>query len=208
MAKNPLKELDQAIFNQIDEIKSHHNYEKVKELLAQVDEEYKEPLKIISTLLFFLIPTLIIVIFLGINSTIKSELAIRKDIIKHAGQILGNKDMISKSSRGILSPTSIENFNTFNSKVSSTLSSAGIDLGKIQVSDFQSKKLSPTIVKSHAKIRISDITTKQLADVIKSLTTRAKMKVSTVSFKRNNRKKLITGTMTLNHFGKKSTSEN
>ena len=207
MKQNPVKQLDEAIFVKIDELKSNPNYEKVKEGLGQIDEEYKEPLKIISTLLFFMVPTIVLLIFISINNSAKTGIQVKKDIIRYAGEILGNQEMIQKTSRGALAPTAITSFSAFNSQVGQVISSTGVDLGKIQLSDFQTEDISNTVTKSMAMVRLNEITTSQLGSIINSLVVRKRMKISTLSFKRDNKKKLITGTMTLNHFGKRADEE-
>lgn len=204
MKQNPVKQLDEAIFVKIDELKSNPNYEKVKEGLGQIDEDLKEPLKIVSTLLFFLVPAIILFIFISINNSAKNDIKVKKDIIRYAGEILGNQEMIQKTSRGALAPSAITSFSAFNGQVGQVISSVGIDLGKVQLSDFQTDDISNTVTKSMAMVRLNEITTSQLGSIINSLVVRKRMKISTLSFKRDKKKKLITGTMTLNHFGKRA----
>ena len=207
MKNNPIKQLYHVIFQKIDEAKSHPNYEKFKDLLGQIDEEYKEPAKIISTLLFFCIPLIIIFIFLGINNSLRSDIQVKKDIIKYAGEILGNNEMVEKTSKGVLATAAITSFSALNSQVGQVASSAGIDLSKIKLNDFQNESISQTVTKAQAQILLTDITTTQLGSFINNLTVRQKMKISAISFKRDNTKKLITGTLTINHFGKNAQTE-
>lgn len=202
MADNPVKKLDQAIFTQIDELKSHENYSKVQELLAQVDEDYKEPLKIVGTLLFFLIPAIVLMIFIGINKGIKNDIEVRQDILKMAGEILGNKDMVKKARNSVLANFPISSFNAFNTRVGQVVSRAGVDLSKIQMSDFNSDEIAGGVTKASIVIKVRDISSGQISDLFQGFLLKEKMKLLDVALKRDPIKKLVSGTFTLVHFGK------
>jgi hypothetical protein len=202
MADNPVQKLDKAIFDQIDELKGHENYSKVQEVLAQIDEEYKEPLKILSTLAFFLIPALIIVIFLGINKGLKSDIEERQEILTMAGEILGNRDMIKRARTSVLANFPISSFNAFNTRVGQVVNRAGVDLSKIQMSDFNSDEIAGGVTKASITIKVKDLSSGQISELFNGFLIKEKMKLLDVSLKRDSVKKLVSGTFSLVHFGK------
>ncbi|MGK0367663.1 MAG: hypothetical protein ACI9QD_000801 [Thermoproteota archaeon] len=207
MNDNPIKKVDELIFTQIDEMKAHTNYTKVQETIAMIEEEYKEPAKMVGTLFFLSIPLIVISMFYFSNSKIKKEIEIRKDLLKISGEILGNEKLILTAAKGAIATTGITNFSKFNNKITGVITRSRVDLSKVQVSNFKSKAIVEGIIKSEGMIKLQNITTQELATILKTLVQTNKMKIASLDFKRGRIKKLISGTMTVVHFGRESVEE-
>ncbi len=196
------KKSDLFLFNKVDELKKKPDYAKVQEFIGKIDDEFKEVAKIIATAAFLLLPFIFLFIFFLHNMGLHEDIAIRKEFINLANEIIASHKQIGSSSQRIISTSPIEGQGGFNSRISNILSSSGTDIEKIQVSNFLSEDIAGNIIRSEGDFRFTAMTTEELANLFIALVTREKMKVSTISVRKNMKTNLLNGTFRVVHFAK------
>src|SRR5690606_7596407 len=86
------------------------------------------------------------------------------------------------------------------SRLSNMLSTAGIDLSKIQVNNFASEMISDAIMKSEADFAFNSISTDELMNIFTAMIAREKFRIQSVDIKRNADSNLLQGKFHAIHF--------
>jgi hypothetical protein len=201
------RRIDQAIFDKIDKFKQTPNYNPIQDFYNSLEEEQQKLFKGIVILSIFILPLMALSMIWWQNGNYKEDLALRRNLISKANEIIGQSQSLQEITPQVFSGNPIDSESMMTSRLSSLLSSVGVDLSKIQVSDFSSDTISSNVLKSEAKFAFTNVPTDELVNIISAMMQREKFRVSSIEVKRNNDSNLLGGSFQAIHYSSFSPEE-
>jgi len=196
-----LKKIDLAVFEHIDKFKTTPSYVNLQDFYNGMDEEQQKVFKAFLLLAIFLLPT----IFLGLvywqNNNLKKDLLTRTALVSKANEIIGQKKSLRSISPGILSQNPIDGQEMMSSRISSILSTLGMDLGKIQIDNYTGELVSTGVMKSEADFKFTNISTDELMNIFINMIQREKFRIQNLSIVRNADTNFLNGEFHAIHLG-------
>lgn len=93
------------------------------------------------------------------------------------------------------------------SRLSNLLSTLGLDLSKIQVSNYAGEMISDTIMRSEADFAFSSVSTDELMNIFTAMISRERFRIQSVKIIRNAESNLLEGQFHAIHFSDAMTVE-
>lgn len=199
--------IDHLIFDKIDKFKLTPNYNPIQDFYNGLEEEQQKVFKGIVILLIFIVPTIILTTIWWQNDKLKNNLALRTSVISKANQIIGQSQGLQEITPRVFSANPIDGQSMMTSRLSSILSSTGIDLAKIQVSNFNSIKISSNVMKSDAKFSFNNVSTDELMNILMTMISREKFRISQIEIKRNSDTNMLQGNFQAIHYSSFSSND-
>lgn len=194
------KKIDHAIFEQIDKFKQTPNYTPINDFYNGLDEEQQKVVKAGIILSLFLIPAFAMMLLIWQNNSLKDELQTRIQMVSKANQIIGQSQGLQQISPTILSQNPIDGQSMMTSRVTGLFGSIGVDLNKVQVSEFSSSAISSNVMKSEADFAFSNLSTDELMNIFTGMIQREKFRIESVEIVRNSDTNLLQGKFHGIHF--------
>jgi hypothetical protein len=201
------KRIDTFFFEKIDQLKKTPNYNSFLDFYNGLEEETQKGIKALVVLLIFLFPVIFLSFFIWQNDKLKKDLSLRIQVLSKANQIIGQKKSLNQIKFNVLSQNPIDSDSMLTSKLSGLLTSTGVDMTKIKISDFQSEDVSSELYRTQSKLNFNSFSTDELMTLITTLIQREKFKVSDVSISRNASSNLLQGYVHLIHLSQISNTE-
>lgn len=187
------KKIDREIFDRLDKFKLTPGYNNLQDFYNGLEEEQQRLLKAIIILILFLLPISGLGIIAWQNNSLKEDLQTRIALVSKANEVLGHKQGLENVTPSVLSMNPIEGDSMMTSRLSNLVSASGLDLSKIQVSNFVSKLISDGIMRSEADFSFTNISTDELMNLFSAMITREKFKIQSVEIVRNADTNLLQG---------------
>lgn len=194
------KKIDHAIFEQIDKFKQTPNYTPINDFYNGLDEEQQKVVKVGIILGLFLIPAFAMMLLIWQNNSLKDELQTRIQMVSKANQIIGQSQGLQQITPTILSQNPIDGQSMMTSRVTGLFGSIGVDLNKVQVSEFSSSAISSNVMKSEADFAFSNLSTDELMNIFTGMIQREKFRIESVEIVRNSDTNLLQGKFHGIHF--------
>lgn len=194
------KKIDQAVFARIDKFKQTPNYNPIQDFYNGLEEEQQKIFKGIIILIIFLVPLTGLGLVWLQNNNFKQDLATRISIISKANEIIGQSQGLQEITPQVFSGNPIDSASMMTSRLSGLLSSAAVDLSKIQVNDFESVTISSHVVKAEANFAFNNLSTDELMNIFTTMISREKFRISSVEIKRNNDTNMLQGKFHALHY--------
>lgn len=194
------KKIDREIFERLDKFKLTPSYGNIQDFYNSMEEEQQRLFKGGVILALFLVPAILLAFLAWQNNSLKDDLSTRIALISKANEIIGQKQGIKRVSPGVLSENPIDGASMMSSRLSNLLSSIGMDLSKIQVSNYANEMISDTIMRAEADFAFNNVSTDELMNIFTSMITREKFRIQSVDIKRNAESNLLQGQFHAIHF--------
>lgn len=194
------KKIDREIFERIDKFKLTPSYNGLQDFYNGLEEEQQRLFKGAIIVVLFLIPLLLLGLLFWQNNALKEDLQTRIALVSKANEIIGQKKGLDQVSTNILSDNPIDGASMMTSRLSNLLSSAGMDLSKIQVSNYNNQMISDSIMRSEADFSFNNVSTDELMNVFTAMIAREKFRIQSVEIKRNAETNLLQGQFHAIHF--------
>jgi len=205
--KLPLfKKIDREVFSRIDKFKTTPGYNNIQDFFNGLEEEQQKVFKGAVILLIFLLPLLLISFLWWQNNNLKSEIDARISLIAKANEVVGLRQGLTNISPRILSENPIDGASMMTSRISNLLSSMGVDISKVQVSNYNGEMLGTSIMRSEADFAFNNFSTDELMNVFTSMIQREKFKIQSVDITRNAESNLLKGQFHAIHFSNAQTN--
>lgn len=201
------KKIDRGVFERIDKFKTTPSYNGIQDFYNGLEEEQQKVLKGVTILALILIPALLLGFLWWRNDAVKSDLQTRIALVEKANEIIGQNQGIREVSPRIVSDRPIDGDSMMSSRLSNLLATAGVDLSKIQVSNFQGNMITSTFMRSEADFAFTNLSTDELMNVFTSMIQREKFRIESVEIKRNANTNLLQGKFHAIHFSSAQTTE-
>jgi hypothetical protein len=195
------KKIDRGVFERLDKFKTSTSYSGIQDFYNGLEEEQQKFFKAVVILFIFIIPALFLGLVWWQNNRLKADLETRIDLISKANQIIGQRQGLREISPRVLSDAPIDGESMMSSRLSNLLSSASVDLSKIQVSNYSGDVTAGNIQRSEADFQFTNLSTDELMNVFIGMIQREKFRIQSVNIKRNGDTNLLQGTFHAIHFG-------
>lgn len=206
--KLPLfRRIDQAIFERIDKFKQTPNYNPIQDFYNSLEEEQQKVFKGLVILSIFLLPLMGLGMIWWQNNKFREDLALRRSLISKANEIIGQSQSLQEITPVVFSGNPIDSQSMMSSRLSTLLSGVGVDLSKIQVSEFDSSNISSSVLRSESKFAFTNMSTDELMNVLTAMIQREKFRVSSIDIKRSGENNLLQGTFQAIHYSTFSPNE-
>lgn len=201
------KKLDRELFERIDKFKQTPGYNNIQDFYNGLEEEQQKVFKAGIVLVLFLIPVLFIMFLYMQNNDLKADLETRMALISKANEIIGQRQSLRDVSPRVLSSNPIDGESMMTSRLSNLLSSQGIDLSKIQVSNYSGDMAGGTIMRSEADFKFTNLSTDELMNIFTVMIQREKFRIQSVEIKRNAETNMLQGQFHAIHFSNAQANE-
>lgn len=203
MAKFSLMEpIDKAIFQKIEDLQANRDAQKFLDSYSNLDEKTQEIVKALMALALFLIPLGTIAVFYGLNSSLKSELEAKRELLSVSQTIISEQAGIQGDQRRFLGSTYVGNMNDMQNLVANAIRLTGIEPSKVSVSNFDSIEQDGFITQASIDMKFTGLSNTEMFGLISSLSERQKVKFDEVSIKKNESTNLLEGIATLLYISK------
>jgi hypothetical protein len=192
--------IDREIFERLDKFKQTTNYHPIQDFYNSLEEEQQKVFKAICVALIILIPALMLSIVWWQNNKFKNDLALRTSIVSKSNEIIGQKESLQQIIPQAFSSNPIDDQSMMTSRLSTILSSMGIELAKIQVKEFSTKTISSNLMKSEADFSFNNLSTDELMNMFTSMIAREKFRISALDVLRNKDTNLLQGQFHAIHY--------
>ena len=122
---NIMRPIDNAILGKVEELQSIKEVQKVLDLYSNMDEKPQEVVKIALAAILFIIPAIVIFIFIGLNSSLKGELETKQELLTLSQNIVKQKAGLQNVKRDVLGRVFISNMGDMQGLVSGAATAAG-----------------------------------------------------------------------------------
>lgn len=200
MKNSIFKRLDTEVFQGLDKLKTHPNYQSFLDFYTNLEDEQQKLFKSGVLVAMILLPLLLVTVLFFQNQSLKSDYAQRVEIYKKANEILAKNQGVRDISSNIFSANPIDSAEMVISKISSALGPAGVDLNKIKVSNFTSNSISSSIINSQATFSFKDMSVNELMDTFMGLIRREKFRIESIQILRNENTNLLQGSFVGTHY--------
>tara|TARA_B100001971_G_scaffold61895_1_gene56849 strand:+ start:50364 stop:50999 length:636 start_codon:yes stop_codon:yes gene_type:complete len=196
-----MKPVDQWVYTKLDELSNNPEVSKFLDQYANLDEKVQDIIKNLLVLAIILLPTLFIMILWSFNSSLKSELAIKKETLTVAQEIVSKQAKLGTLKRRYFNTTAVKSQAELQSKISGALASSGIDSNKINLGGYQENLEGADIVESRVDLKFNKFSNEELFNLLASLNVRLKAKVEEISIKKNTTDNLLEGIIHVIYYG-------
>lgn len=198
------KRIDAFVFQKIDELQNHPEYQKVADTYSNLEENVQEIIKASLMILLTVIPLVVFLIFLSSNSSLKQDFAVKEDIINVANELIQKKAIITSEERKILGSSFINGEAALKNKITSLLSMSSVDTTKIKINNFDSQEVDGSITRVKSDIGFRDLSSQEIFAIFNSVTARGKMRVDEVSIRKSSSDNLLDGMLTVMYYSKEA----
>jgi hypothetical protein len=192
--------IDREIFERLDKFKQTTNYHPIQDFYNSLEEEQQKVFKAVCVALIILIPALMLSIVWWQNNKFKNDLALRTSIVSKSNEIIGQKESLQQIIPQAFSSNPIDDQSMMTSRLSTILSSMGIELAKIQVKEFSTKTITSNLMKSEADFSFNNLSTDELMNMFTSMIAREKFRISELDVLRNKDTNLLQGQFHAIHY--------
>ena len=144
-SKNVFIRIDEFIFQKLDLFKTDGSFQKINELLSNLDEEQKKVFAQVLTFTLILIPYLFVMVLWWGNHASKNRLEVKTQILEQISSLNSNRDALVYVSSNYVSPTAILGQEDLDNKIRNIISAANIDQSKVSVLNFNQVSTTSTI---------------------------------------------------------------
>lgn len=200
-----MKKVDDAIFQNVEKLKVYDQYQEFSENFNNWEENHQNIFKVSLVASIFVIPGLILLIFLSLNSSANNGLETKNEILKIASKISSQKNEVTKLSTKYLGQA-ISTKNMLQSQLKSNLGSMNIDPANIVIDKFDSFEEN-NLNKVDAHINFKGLSSQNLFSFLRLVTLKKKMRVDEINIEKNIQSNLLSGKIKIFHFSKLSGGE-
>ena len=197
-----MKKIDSTFFKKIDDLLLRPEVQKITDAYSQLEEKYQDVIKLIMAFSLIVVPVAIVGTFSLINSSLREELQMKEEIIQSANEIIQKESFLKREQKMILGNTTIETQEKLRQKVSNQMSQLGIDISKINVSNFESVDLNANIIQAQMDVKFDGLTNNQIFSALSSLVQKEKMRIDSFTVNKNTSTNLLDGIFTIYYFSK------
>lgn len=203
-SKNIFIKIDEFIFLKLDFFKTDASFQKMNELLINLDERQQKLFAQLLTFSLILIPYLFVITLWWGNHKAKMNLEVKSQILEQISTLNGNKEALGSVSSSYLAPMAILGTEDLDNKIRNLMSANNIEQSKVHVLNFSQISSTSSIAKIEALLSFQNFGTQDFSHFMRTLVEQEKFKVLRISLNKNKKTSLLNGEISLMHLGKNS----
>jgi hypothetical protein len=197
--KNFFLAIDQFIFKIIDQIKGDSSFQKLDDLLTNMNDDEQKITAQVFVFLLILVPYLFVFYFFFTNYSLKKEIELKKEIIASTSVLSGHKDELFTLSTQFLSPNPIANKNELEMRLDEIKVRTQIRPDKLSVIEFNLLSQTSTISKISAKLQFHSFGTQDFSNLLREMSDSERFKIMAIKLNKNMSTNLLDGTIEFKH---------
>lgn len=202
--KNIFIKIDEFIFSKLDILKSDSSFQKINDLLGNLEEDQQKILAQVVTFSLLIFPFIFVAILWWGNHNAKNRIEVKTQILEQISLLNGNRDALANVSSNYLAPLPIAGQEDLDNKIVNILSSANIDQQKVSVVNFNQLSTTSTLTKIEAVLSFKNFGTQDFSNFMRSLVETERFKILRINMIKNKSTNLLQGEVSLMHLGKNS----
>lgn len=202
--KNFFIKIDEFIFQKLDLFKIDGSFQKINELLSNLDEEKQKIFAQVLTFAFLFIPYIFVISLWWGNHSAKQRIEVKNQILEQISVLNGNRDALANVSSSYVSPTAISGKEDLDNKIRNIMSAASVEQSKVEIVNFTQISTSSSIAKIEAVLSFKNFGTQDFSNFMRSLVETERFKVMRINLVKNKTSNLLQGEVSLMHLGKNS----
>lgn len=203
-AKNIFIKIDEFIFQKIDLLRTDGSFQKVNEILGNLDEDQQKIYAQVLTFSLLIFPFIFVAILWWGNHSFKKRIEVKNQILEQISVLNGNHDALVNVSSNYLAPTAIGGQEDLDNKIRNIISSANIEQNKVNVLNFNQVSSTSNLSKVEAVLGFKNFGTQDFSNFMKALVEVEKFKVMRINLTKDKTSNLLQGEVSLLHLGKNS----
>ena len=196
------KLIDDAIFQQMDNLKNSDFSQNISQQMQQFTPEVQKVINQSINLSLFLIPIVIVIIMALSNLNSRSEANLKIEILELINTYSQKKAEVEVQGRFVISPRVFSKQSDFETQLKQTYSLSGIEQSKMKISGFKQDSSIQPLLKSQAKLRFSNLTMSNITSFILALLRDYKIKITSINIELQKDDHTLTGSLGLLHYSK------
>jgi len=183
--KGLFKKVDQAIFEQIRQIRSSTQFEKISEALRSFSEKEQLIINQVTSLSVLVLPIIAILVMVVIRYNLNSDLEVRKVIEKQIVSIKENSIKLSSLERAIVPRTPITDKRSLVNQINSISTRKKINKTNISIDNFSDSSQGGKISKIEATAKFKKLTSVHFSDFILDLQRNLKATIKNIEISKD-----------------------
>lgn len=198
---NIMKPIDEFMSKKVEELLQHPEVQKFMDQYVALEENIQDIIKNLMALAIVVLPLIFLMILWSLNSSLKDTLALKKETLGIAQEIVSKESRVGTLKRNYINTTAINTQSDFQQKISSHLGASGIDTSKISLGGFDSIDVAGFIIESRVDLKFNQLSNSELFTLLSKLSMRLKIKVDEISIKKNTNDNLLQGIIRIIYYG-------
>ena len=194
---NYLKYIDERVFSFISEVKNNEHYSNLNQKILSLDEPYQKLIQLSTFCIVLFMPVFIFLITLSVIFNATDRINQKKHILELVETQLSLSKQVQSYSNTLISPMGITSEDDIKSNLSANPLLASIN-SKISYANFNQVPLISNYKDSQLTMRFNQISTPDLANLIKFFYEQYKARIIQSSINRSPQNKLIQGEISFN----------
>lgn len=194
--------IDQFIFNKLDQLKNDSSFQKMNDVLLNLNDDQQKVLIQVLVFLSILAPYFIIASFWWSNNTIRSRLDQKNQILEQISLLNGNRDTLMNVSSRLLTTPAIASREEIENKIINIASRYNINSNKVHVVDFNTLNSTSSMAKIESTIQFNDFGTLDFSNFMREIVDVEKFKILKVDLTKNPDNGLLQGKIEIRHQGR------
>lgn len=195
-----IQKIDNFIFAKINQMQDSPQFIQLIEPFTKLSESEQKIINKIFNIILLLVPVLITVIIFISNSSVKSDIALKEDLINQIQVFYDKTQGLNRFDNKVLSTRPVLSKSELNNRITGFLKNLGISPQNILLDKFElENEGNVTIAK--VKIVFNKFTAMNLSGLIKSMVQKEKIKIFNLEVTKSSNQ-LLNGTMTVKHYAK------
>ncbi len=196
---NLFKTIDNFLFQKIDIIIQQQFYTNLIDTLGNLNDKSRRVMRELIGIVIVSIPVMIAVFIFILNMNLKNDIENKKEVLQLTNSIISKEKEYSRKSRFVFTNKRITTKNALNSSINSLLRKVKISPRNVTVKNFVNDD-STRIIRNTADLKFNQLSTNNIVDLIQKLVSTEKMKISSLTVKKDKKTKLLFGNIKINQF--------
>lgn len=199
MLKKLFQSIDTATFKGVDNLKSTPQFSQLSNSIEGLPEEGQKVVNQGLTYLISFLPVIVLLIVFFINSSIRSSIAEKEQLIEDIGLFNELRVKSTKVGNKLVGRTPLNGENDLKNKLRDIAASYGLQASALTVGDFANKQFGD-LIQTEASVGFKELSTPKLFGLLDSFLVQEKARL--IGIKVSKRNETINGEFSFTHYGR------
>lgn len=195
--KSIFKQVDEAIFKVVDQLKTQSAYQSLQEMIGKLAEREQKIVNLSLSYLLLALPILVTLIVWTMNSSLRSTIEDKRAILSEIQEFNDKRAQSDQKGRAVIVPSPIAAQSELQSKIVTLLGRINIPTTSVQVRSFNEGRNAGELKEFGAELVFDKLSSKQFFDMVQNLNERERIRVKGLLVENRIDQSVLKGRMTL-----------
>lgn len=205
--KSLFRQIDEAIFRAVDQLKAQQAYAKFQESIGKLGEQQQKIVNLSLSYILLLLPLFAVCVLWFMNSTLRQDIAQKRAVISEIEQFTSGHATTNAINTQIALQAPIAAQSELQVRLSQVMARAIIPASLVNLRNFEEGESAGSLRQFNAEVSFDKLSTKQFADFVKELETRERIRISALQIENDLEKSMLKGRLNLSFLTKVNASE-